>query len=194
MHSTTYSTDTRPRSFIHSLNTRWHEFALQLFMVIVVAHWLEHIFQMTQIWVLGWSRPEAHGMLGLAQPWLVKSETLHYGYALAMVVALGVLLPGFRGAARTWWITALVLQFWHHIEHLLLIVQAQIGQNFFGGDVPTSVLQVWFLRPELHLFYNTVVTLPMIIAVLLHLYAERDAQQRVSCTCARRGRVSARTA
>jgi len=32
-------------SFYEKLNTRWHERALQRFMLIVLAHWAEHLFQ-----------------------------------------------------------------------------------------------------------------------------------------------------
>ena len=68
-------------SFYEKLNTRWHERALQVFMFIVLAHWGEHLVQAYQIYVMGWPRPKANGILGLWYPWLIKSETLHYGYA-----------------------------------------------------------------------------------------------------------------
>ena len=40
-------------SFYEKLNTRWHERALQVFMLIVLAHWAEHLFQAYQIYVMG---------------------------------------------------------------------------------------------------------------------------------------------
>jgi len=49
-----------------------------------------------------------------------------------------------------------VIQFWHNIEHLLLITQATMHHNFWGKPVPVSVLQLVFSRVELHLFYNTI--------------------------------------
>ena len=64
------------------LNSRWHERALQLFMLIVLGHWAEHLAQAVQIYALGWPRPQAGGVLGLWYPWLVGSEVLHYGYAV----------------------------------------------------------------------------------------------------------------
>ena len=64
-------------SFYEKLNTRWHERALQVFMSIVLAHWGEHLVQAYQIYVMGWPRPKANGMIGLWYPWLIKSETLH---------------------------------------------------------------------------------------------------------------------
>ncbi|MDQ3932752.1 MAG: hypothetical protein M3252_07955, partial [Actinomycetota bacterium] len=78
---------------IGSLNTRWHELALWSYGAIVVAHWLEHALQAFQIWALNWPRPQANGALGLAFPWLVSSEWLHYGYAVVMLCAFALLLP-----------------------------------------------------------------------------------------------------
>ena len=77
--------------FTGKLNTRWHERALQVFMFTGLAHWGEHLVQAYQIYVMGWPRPQANGILGLWYPWLIKSETLHYGYALVMLgFAVGV--------------------------------------------------------------------------------------------------------
>ena len=57
-------------------------------MVVVLAHWAEHLVQAWQIYVMGWPRPQANGVLGLWYPWLIKSEILHYSYALVMLVVL----------------------------------------------------------------------------------------------------------
>lgn len=169
-----------------AINGKYHRIAVNVFMVIVLAHWAEHLAQAYQIWVLGRPRPQALGALGMAYPWLVRSEWLHYGYALIMLIGLAVLLPGFAGRARQWWTVALVIQFWHHIEHLLLLVQAQTGHNFFGKSVPTSIAQLFFPRVELHLFYNSIVFIPMVIAVYLHLRPNRRELNATSCSCANR--------
>ena len=84
-------------SFYEKLNTRWHERALQGFMFIVLAHWGEHLVQAYQIYVMGWPRPKANGILGLWYPWLIQSEALHYGYALIMLIGIWVLRKGFTG-------------------------------------------------------------------------------------------------
>ena len=120
-------------SFYEKLNSQWHERALQIFMAIVLAHWGEHLVQAVQIYVMGWPRPQANGIVGLWYPWLIKSEVLHYAYALVMLVGIWVLRKGFTGKARTWWTVALVIQFWHHIEHLLLIWQATTHHNFWAN-------------------------------------------------------------
>jgi hypothetical protein len=51
--------------------------------------------------------------------------------------------------------------------------------------VPTSILQLVLPRVELHLFYNTIVFLPMVIAVYYHLRPSRDEAELMTCTCAR---------
>jgi len=169
------------------LNSTGHERALHLFMVIVLAHWAEHLLQAFQIYALGWPVPEARGALGHFFPWLVKSETLHYGYALVMLIGLWILRPGFNGVAdRRWWTIALVIQFWHHIEHGLLQGQYLLGQNLFDRPVPTSIAQLWFPRVELHLFYNTIVFIPMAVAMYHHVFPAGSEQTRRTCSCAGR--------
>ncbi len=168
------------------LNGSGHRLALNLFMVVVLAHWAEHLAQAFQIWVLGRPIPQSRGVLGQFFPWLVKSELLHYGYALVMLIGLFLLRQGFTGRSRTWWTIALVIQFWHHIEHLLLLIQAQTGHYFFGKSVPTSILQLAFPRVQLHLFYNTIVFIPMVVAMYYHLRPTKAEYEAASCTCARR--------
>lgn len=172
------------RSFLGKLNGQWHERALRVFMIVVIAHWAEHLVQAYQVYVLGWPPHQARGVLGQAFPWLVHSEVLHYGYALIMLVGIWTLLPGFVGRSRTWWLVALVIQFWHHIEHALLQGQAITGRNLFGASVPTSILQLAIPRLELHLFYNTVVFIPMMVAMYYHLFPSAPDAARMQCSCA----------
>jgi hypothetical protein len=165
------------------LNGDSHRLALNVFLFVVVAHWAEHVAQAIQIWGLGWPRPQALGLLGMAFPWLIKEEWLHYGYALVMLIGLIVLRHGFTGRARTWWTVALVIQFWHHFEHLLLLIQAQFHVYLLGRSEPTSLLQLFFPRVELHLFYNSIVFLPMMVAMYLHLRPSRAESAAMSCNC-----------
>jgi hypothetical protein len=170
--------------FYERLNTQWHERALQIFMVVVLAHWSEHLAQAIQIYYLGWPRPTANGILGLWYPWLITSELMHYLYALVMLIGLWVLRKGFTGTGRKWWTIALVIQFWHHIEHLLLITQATIHHNFRHKPVPVSVLQLFFPRVELHLFYNTIVFIPMVIGMYYHMFPPEGEAHNTNCSCA----------
>jgi hypothetical protein len=162
------------RQLTTRLNTTSHRTALNIFLIIVLAHWAEHLVQAFQIWVLGWPVPESRGLLGAWFPWLVHSEALHYGYAVVMLAGLLLLRPGCLGAARPWWTAALLIQVWHHFEHLLLLGQNMFGANLLGKPVPTSVLQLVIPRVELHLFYNAVVFVPMVVAMVLHNRARKQ--------------------
>jgi hypothetical protein len=178
------------RTGFSAINTRWHERALQAFGLIIALHWVEHVAQAWQIWVMDRPRPEARGFLGAQWPWLVSSEWLHYGYAIVMLIALALLLPGFKGRSRAFWMLAFVIQIWHFIEHQILLVQVQTHHNWGGAKAPQSVLQhFWFTgsRPELHLFYNTLVTIPMLVAIYFHMYPPKRerAKALADCTCAR---------
>ena len=170
-------------TFLERLNGPWHERAMQAFMVVVLAHWAEHLLQALQIYALGWPVPEARGLVGYFLPWVIKSELLHYGYAVVMLVGLWSLRPGFMGRDdRRWWTVALAIQFFHHIEHFLLLGQYWTGANLFGAPVPTSLVQFFVPRVELHLFYNTIVFIPMAVAMYYHMFPPRSAA-RLKCTC-----------
>ena len=176
--------------FIERINGPQHETALRLFMLIVLAHWGEHLLQAYQIYGLGWRVPEARGALGYFFPFLISSEMLHYGYALVMLAGLWMLRPGFTGVDdRRWWTIALSIQFFHHFEHLLLQSQYLLGHNLLDRPVPTSLLQLWVPRVELHLFYNTVVFIPMVVAMYFHMFPPAEPE-RPTCTCAWHRRLS----
>lgn len=185
---TTYEQTIQParRGWRETLNGAWHARALLVFMVIVIGHWAEHLAQAFQVYSLHWHRQHAGGALGLVFPWLVASEWLHYGYALVMLIGLVLLRPGFVGRGRRWWTIALMIQIWHHFEHLLLLGQALSGTGLFGATAPTSLLQLLFPRMELHLFYNAVVFVPMLIAMLYHRYPSGRELHSTVCSCARR--------
>jgi hypothetical protein len=175
----------RRNGLVESLNTTHHRTALRVFLVLVLAHWAEHLTQAVQIYILGWPVPEARGVLGVPFPWLVTSEWMHYGYALLMLTGFLLLLPAFTGRSRTWWKVTLWIQVWHHLEHLLLLLQALTGTHLAGRPVPTSLIQLLAPRVELHLFYNALVTIPMVIAMVLHMRASaRPGEERARCDCA----------
>ena len=199
--------------FMARLNSDWHKFALRAYTVVVLSHFAEHLVQAFQIYVLGWPLKEARGILGIPFPWLIKSEFLHYALALVMLVAFWVLRKGFVGRSSTWWKVALGIQFWHHIEHVLLIGQATYGVNFFGAPAPISVIQMVGLfagspesgfgglmfgppvrpmefmmlfvrRVEVHMIYNSLVLVPMVVAMYYHLCPSAEEKLQMRCTCA----------
>jgi hypothetical protein len=178
----------RHPSLFVQLNTRWHRTGLLVFGLVVLGHWAEHVAQAVQIWVLHYPKPAAHGLIGAEWPWLVTSEWLHYGFALVMLVGLAVLYKGFTGRAKVFWTIALAIQVWHFFEHQILLWQAVTHDYWFGGKVPTSVLQaVWPMdRPEIHLFYNTLVTIPMVVALYFHTRPPAHENHLLStCSCKR---------
>ena len=187
MHTATADTlGAAPRAgFLERLNSDRHELAMRVFMFIVLAHWAEHLLQGLQIYALGWPVPEARGAIGVLFPWLIKSEALHYGYAIVMLAGLWLLRSGFTGKVdRFWWMLAFWIQFFHHIEHAILQTQAIVGVNLLGRPVPISIAQLWVPRVELHLFYNTIVFIPMSIAMYYHLFPPARETAKPQCACA----------
>lgn len=164
------------------LNAIWHEKALWVYAAIVGGHWLEHLAQAYQIWLLDMPRPSALGAVGLIAPWLVTSEVMHFGFALFMFAGLILLAPGFSGTAAKWWYASLAIQAWHFVEHTLLQGQVAFGANLFHSEIPMSVFQVWIPRAELHLLYNLLVFAPMVVAMVLHTRPKAGSED--SCSCA----------
>jgi hypothetical protein len=202
-----------PRSFLQKINAEWHKYALWVYTAIVLLHWGEHLTQAFQVYVLGWPLNKSYGMLGMVWPELVKTEGLHYFYALFMLVVFWVLRKGFVGRSYYWWMAAFWIQFWHHIEHALLQYQVLAGHNFFGAPAPISIIQMLgFIegtpetgfggllagppkhafsalmlavrRLEVHLVYNSIVTIPMVVAMYYHMFPSPAEEERMQCTCA----------
>lgn len=116
--------------------------ALTIFAGICAAHVGEHAAQAFQVYALRYPPHAARGVLGQFWPWLVHSETLHFGYAVLMLAGLYWLRDLFSGAAGTWWRVALGIQAWHYVEHFILLAQATIGHNLFGAPQPISLIQL----------------------------------------------------
>jgi hypothetical protein len=135
---------------------------------------LEHVAQAIQVFVLGWPRDQALGLLGLVWPWLVQSEWLHFSDVLLTLIGLLVLRHGFRGEARRWWTAAIVVGVWHLFEHSLLLGQALTGATLFGAPQPTSLVQLAVPRVELHLFYNSLVLAAILMALA---YRQRGSRR-----------------
>ena len=98
--------ETLPHGRLARAIRRHHAVCLTVFAIIVIAHWAEHLVQAFQIYAMDWPMAEARGVIGLWFPWLIKSELLHYAYAIVMLTMLWMLRDGFSGAARQWWMLA----------------------------------------------------------------------------------------
>ena len=171
-------------TLLQKMNGRWHKISMQLFMGIVLAHWAEHLVLAVQVYILEWPRPDSRGILGQFFPWMVTSETLHYSYAIVMLIGIWILRSGFVGRSYIWWMVSFWIQFWHHFEHALLQGQAIVGTNLNGSPVPLSVAQFWIPRVELHLLYNTIVFVPMVIGMYYHMFPPKGEEAHAGCTCA----------
>ncbi|HEY1802052.1 MAG TPA: hypothetical protein VGG46_14070 [Terriglobales bacterium] len=176
---------TRPNSSLyHKLNGKWHKISLLILTAVVLGHWSEHLVQAYQVFILHWPRPKALGIVGLWYPWLIQSEWLHYGFVTFMLIGLLVLRKGFTGRSRIWWNAAIWIGIWHDIEHTGLLYQALTHHYWFHSPVPCSIVQVWVPRIELHLIYNTIVTIPMAMGMYYHMFPpEGEEQPHQDCTC-----------
>lgn len=170
-----------PKRLLAFLNGEHHRTSIFVFMALMLSHWVEHLVQAFQIFVLGWSRPDSRGLLGQLYPSLVSSEWLHFGYAVFTLAGLLLLLPAFRGTGRRWWIVTCVVQVWHLVEHAILFVQAQSGRPWFGRTEPVSIVQLVFPRVELHLAYNSVIT--VLIGAALYFHSVPRPGESTTCTC-----------
>jgi hypothetical protein len=167
------------------LQNKW---TLGIFTFLMVGHLTEHLCQAIQVYGMHMFRhctPAVHptqcalGLLGYFFPWLVKSEWLHFGFA---VITLGgclllwkMFVQGNTAPDRCycmppsapWWKAATYVSVWHLVEHAVLFIQAQTHHNWWGKSEPTSFIQlVGVPRVELHLFYVSVTTALMIVAMI----------------------------
>src|SRR5207247_11295480 len=80
MANTAYtSTQSQPHgahTFFRKLNGPWHRRTLRAFMIIVIAHWAEHLVQAYQVYVLGLPLQQALRLLGSAFLCFLDSDVL----------------------------------------------------------------------------------------------------------------------
>ena len=67
------------QGFMEKLNGPWHERALWIYLAIVIIHWVEHLFQAAQIWILGHAPPRGPGRarLRVSLAGQVRGHALH---------------------------------------------------------------------------------------------------------------------
>jgi hypothetical protein len=136
---------------------------LALYFVLALTqtgHVMEHVVQVTQLRILGLSGEHAHGVFGA-----LDIEWVHFVWNAWVMVAVVALLLG-RQRNLWLWIAA-PLAAWHLLEHTVLIVlylvtgtEGSPGLLAVGGLLANGVP---LARPDLHLVYNLVETLPLLI-------------------------------
>lgn len=153
------------KRFLILLNTRYYKAAMGLFVFTIIFHLIEHFTQTGQVYICGWDRADAKGLIGITYPRLIESEWFHFLYGVEMLLGLLLFKMSFSGKAASWWKITIGIQVWHLFEHSLLLSQYLSGAYLFNSPVPISIIQLIIPRIELHLFYNLIVVAPMVIAM-----------------------------
>lgn len=138
---------------------------LALYLVLAVTqtgHVMEHVVQVAQLRVLGLSGHHAHGIFGA-----LDIEWVHFTWNAWVLAAVVVLLIG-RPGNRWLWVAA-PLAAWHLLEHTFLIVTYLVtgvegtpGLLAMGGLLGNGLPVA---RAELHLFYNVLETIPLLMGL-----------------------------
>ncbi len=147
--------------------TTWRSAGAPLSFYLIVAatqtgHVLEHVVQIAQLRVLHVPGSHAHGIFGQ-----LDIEWVHFAWNSWILIAVVALLIG-RPASRWLWL-ALPLAAWHLLEHVVLIrtflatgLEGSPGLLAMGGLIGNGLP---IARPELHLIYNLVETVPLLIGL-----------------------------
>lgn len=136
---------------------------LALYFVLALTqtgHVMEHVVQVTQLRILGLSGAHARGVFGA-----LDIEWVHFAWNAWVLVAIVALLLS-RQRNLWLWIAA-PLATWHLLEHTVLIVlylvtgsEGNPGLLAMGGLLANGLP---LARPDLHLLYNLVETVPLLI-------------------------------
>ncbi len=144
------------------------------FNTIVVGHFLEHISQIGQLYLLHWPRATSLGILGMWHPEVVMNESLHYSLALFMLLGLTYFNQFVQpGLGKKLWELTMWLQFLHYLEHWNLVLQKVYGVYLYSANKPMSFGEIWLPRAELHFIYNAIV----LVGMLVSLYAIQSKRE-----------------
>lgn len=128
---------------------------LELLVIVQGLHFIEHIAQLIQVYVLGMARSQAHGIIGS-----LDVEYVHFCFVLLLQVGVTALLFKFPRNTALW--VAFAIGLWHLVEHAYITynylfqnayyqMQAKNGLLAQGGALlPHAPLP----RIELHFLYN----------------------------------------
>ena len=158
-----------PLFFLKTVSIQRQYGWLAFFFILVVtqgAHVLEHVAQMVQIHLLGFSGLQARGIIGM-----LDIEWVHFIWNSWVLLCAVLLVFLFRKNPWLW--VLLVISVWHEIEHVYIMsVFLRTGHvgapgilargGAIGGGLPLS-------RPDLHFFYNFLEEFVLIIAYLYQI-------------------------
>jgi len=158
-----------PLFFLKTVSIQRQYGWLAFFFILVVtqgAHVLEHVAQMVQIHLLGFSGLQARGIIGM-----LDIEWVHFIWNSWVLLCAVLLVFLFRKNPWLW--VLLVISVWHEIEHVYIMSvflrTGHIGApgilargGAIGGGLPLS-------RPDLHFFYNFLEEFVLIIAYLYQI-------------------------
>jgi hypothetical protein len=150
---------------------------LALYLVLAstqTAHVGEHVVQIIQLRLLGIPPSDAHGVIGA-----LDVEWVHFIWNTWVFAAVVVLLIG-KPRQRWLWLAGLAAG-WHLAEHAVLIalylatgVEARPGLLAAGGLVAGGLP---LSRPDLHLAYNVVETVPLVLGLWVAWRASRRTKR-----------------
>ena len=158
-----------PLFFLKTVSIQRQYGWLAFFFILVVtqgAHVLEHVAQMVQIHLLGFSGLQARGIIGM-----LDIEWVHFIWNSWVLLCAVLLVFLFRKNPWLW--VLLVISVWHEMEHVYIMSvflhTGHIGApgllargGAIGGGLPLS-------RPDLHFFYNFLEEIVLIIAYLYQI-------------------------
>ncbi len=147
---------------------------LALFYVLVLTqsgHVIEHVAQIVQIHILGLPLKEARGIFGA-----LDIEWVHFIWNSWVLIAVVLLLTRFRDNRWLW--ATLVLAGWHELEHVVIMyrylttgVAGTPGLLSHGGAIAGGTP---LIRPDLHMLYNVIETVPLVVAFFVELRRSYD--------------------
>ena len=158
-----------PLFFLKTVSIQRQYGWLAFFFILVItqgAHVLEHVAQMVQIHLLGFSGLQARGIIGM-----LDIEWVHFIWNSWVLLCAVLLVFIFRKNPWLW--VLLVISVWHEMEHVyimsIFLHTGHIGApgllargGAIGGGLPLS-------RPDLHFFYNFLEEIVLIIAYLYQI-------------------------
>jgi hypothetical protein len=161
-----------PWIFIFTFEAQWcykHFKWYTIFYMTVLmqgGHFVEHIAQIIQIYVLNYPPEHAHGIFGA-----LDTEWIHFLWNITLLIFNILLIKKFPKNIFLWINAVAVL--WHQFEHTYIMwvylttgVSGDPGLLSQGGLILGGLP---YIRADIHFVYNILETLPLTIAFILQL-------------------------